>query len=214
MHLAIRRYLDIVTEAAKPRFYYHMTSSRNLSAIQQQGLIPGDDDRANWGFGQEDNTVFFGNTPEQAQYYGDILKHGMATGPAPENPYIYFAMLRVSASKLPDIEPDPETRNDSRVHRIVPPHDIEIAWGDHGWRKLVDMDVRGLAIGEWDDEPDETEDETDEPDESPDQQRAELMTLAQQHHPDKSEAEIRERIQQLDDNEVMYHLHYYRTRAV
>lgn len=92
---------------AKVGYFYHMTSSRNLPGIQEQGLIPSTFDRANWGGAfavNAEGKIFFADTPANAEYYGNILKHGMATGPASDEPSIYFAMLRVAAQKLPDIQ--------------------------------------------------------------------------------------------------------------
>lgn len=103
------------------------------------------------------------------------------------------------------------------LERTVPAQDIEIMWGEHGWRPLTAMDVRGLAGGEWDD--DEVEDGADEDDPDADvyamsirDRRRELIRLATMAHPDKSPTEIRQRIKEINGTDLIGHLIQYRRK--
>jgi len=124
---------------------YHASLARNFESIaSSMSLKPSE--KTNWGgelgAGSE-GRVYFTNSREQAEYYGNILARDIG------DPGEFLAVLRV---EVPEewLEQDPDDLHSSFTEREVPLEGKSQVWSGKDWRALTRSVVEVIGSREWD----------------------------------------------------------------
>jgi len=136
---------------SETKYFYHGTFDDKIFSIWKEGLKPSEE--THWGgdLGVDSmGKVFFCIDPKNSEFYTRIVT--MANYDASDMPEVF--LLRVPSNYLKDIKQTGRTgiEDEYYVERIVPPDQIDILWGEHGWKPLKSLDaktVEGVSMGEW-----------------------------------------------------------------